>query len=101
MLTCAEISFAITYHVVNGWLDLVNLFPVKLDLKPFIDAWGNAVTFRLSALDGSLHFCGVDDEAVAAPSFLYYLNPTPLDRNLEWDMKNNLCPNPGMVGRQP
>jgi len=33
--------------------------------------------------------------------FLYYLNPTPLDRNLEWDMKNNLCPNPGMVGRQP
>ena len=33
--------------------------------------------------------------------FLYYLNPTPLDRNLEWDMKTNLCPNPGMVGRQP
>ena len=28
---------------------MVNLFPVKLDLKPFIDAWGNAVTFRLSA----------------------------------------------------
>ncbi len=24
--------------------------------------------------------------------FLYYLNPTPNDRNLEWDMKNNLCP---------
>ena len=44
---------------------------------------------------------GVDVEAVAAPSFLYYLNPTPIDRNLEWDMKNNLCPNPGMVGRQP
>ena len=21
-----------------------------------------------------------------------YLNPTPNDRNLEWDMKNNLCP---------
>ena len=29
------------------------------------------------------------------------LNPTPLDRNLEWDMKNNLCPNPGNVGPQP
>ncbi len=26
--------------------------------------------------------------------FLYYFNPTPLDRNLEWDMRNNLCPNP-------
>ena len=41
---------------------------------------------------------GVDVEAVAAPSFLYYLNPNPLDRNLEWDMKNNLCPNPGKIG---
>jgi len=30
--------------------------------------------------------------------FLYYLNPTPLDRNLEWDMKNNLCPKPGKIG---
>ena len=31
-------------------------------------------------------------------SFLYYLNPTPNDRNLEWDMKNDLCPNPGSLG---
>jgi hypothetical protein len=35
--------------------------------------------------------------SVAAPSFMYYLNPTPLDRNLEWDMKTNLCPNPGLL----
>lgn len=28
-------------------------------------------------------------------SFLYYLNPTPNDRNLEWDRKNNLCDQPG------
>ena len=40
--------------------------------------------------------------SVAAPSFMYYLNPTPLDRNLEWDMKTNLCPNPGsLVQKQP
>ena len=39
---------------------------------------------------------------VATPAFLYYLNPTPLDRNLEWDMKTNLCPNPGsLVQKQP
>ena len=25
-------------------------------------------------------------------AFTYYLNPTPNDRNLEWDMKHNLCP---------
>ena len=60
MLTCAEISFAITYHVVNGRLDLVNLFPVKLDFKPFIDAWGNAVQFQIYAPNGSFNFCGVD-----------------------------------------
>lgn len=29
---------------------------------------------------------------VEGVEFLYYLNPTPNDRNLEWDMKNNLCP---------
>ena len=31
--------------------------------------------------------------------FLYYLNPKSLDRNLEWDMKNNLCPNSGSLGQ--
>ena len=30
----------------------------------------------------------------------YYLNPTPLDRNLEWDMRNNLYPNPGSLGER-
>ena len=30
----------------------------------------------------------------------YYLNPTPLDRNLEWDMRNNLCPDPGSLGER-
>ena len=60
MLACAEISLAITYHVVNGRIDLVNLFPVKLDLKPFIDAWGNAARFQIYAQNGSFNFCGVD-----------------------------------------
>ena len=41
------------------------------------------------------------EELVAAPSFMYYLNPTPLDRNLEWDMKTNLCPNPGSISKEP
>ena len=66
MPVCAEISLTIPYHVVNGRLDLVNLFPVKLDLKAFIDAWGSAATFQISAPDGSLHFCGVDVAPEAA-----------------------------------
>ena len=35
---------------------------------------------------------------VSRVGFLYYLNPTPNDRNLEWDMKNNLCDKPGNLG---
>ena len=31
--------------------------------------------------------------------FLYYFNLESLDRNLEWDMKNNLCPTPGNIGQ--
>ena len=37
---------------------------------------------------------------VSKVGFLYYLNPTPNDRNLEWDRKNNLCPNPGNLGNK-
>lgn len=32
-------------------------------------------------------------------SFTYYLNLTPNDRNLEWDMKHNLCPVRGSFNR--
>lgn len=47
-----------------------------------------------SAYYGKIYgdFNVVDFEGV---SFLYYLNPVPNDRNLEWDTKNNLCPQPG------
>ena len=44
---------------------------------------------------------GVNVESVAAPSFRYYLNPSPNDRNLEWDMKTNLCTKSGKIGREP
>ena len=48
-------------------LDLVNLFPVKLDLKPFVDAWGRGVTFILwSPVSGSLRFCGLDAQPDSA-----------------------------------
>ena len=46
--------------VVNGRLDLVNLFPLKLDLKPFIDSWGSEATFVLWEPGNALRFCGAD-----------------------------------------
>ena len=56
--------------VVNGRLDLVNLFPVKLDLKPLVDAWGNGVRFMLWSPQGSsLRFCGLDSQPSGAWAF--------------------------------
>ena len=66
------------------------------------DGNGKITSAYYGKIYGDINFkklYGVDVEAVAAPSFLYYLNPVPLDRNLEWDMKNNLCPNPGKIGQ--
>ncbi len=45
---------------VNGRFDLVNLFPLKLDLKPFIDAWGSEASFVLWGVGNALRFCGTD-----------------------------------------
>jgi len=36
-----------------------------------------------------------DKKNLYGVTFLYYLNPTPNDRNLEWDRKTNLCDKPG------
>ena len=49
--------------VVNGTLDLVNLFPVALDLKPFMDAWGDGASYVLKPagmVGGTLNFCLAD-----------------------------------------
>ena len=62
------------------------------------DADGKIVSAYYGKIYGDIDFKKLDFSLkvfVAAPSFMYYLNPKPLDRNLEWDMKNNLCPNPG------
>ena len=48
---------------------------------------------------GDFEIEGDDKKGLTEISFLYYLNRNPLDRNLEWDMKNNLCPNPGSLSQ--
>ena len=47
--------------VVNGKYDLVNLFPLKLDVTDFIRAWGNAARFRLRSGIGGVRFCILSD----------------------------------------
>ena len=46
---------------------------------------------------GDFEIEGDEKKGVTRISFMYYLNPTSLDRNLEWDMKNNLCIDPGSL----
>lgn len=46
---------------------------------------------------GDFKIEGDEKKGVTSISFLYYLNPTSLDRNLEWDMKTNLCLEPGVI----
>jgi len=70
-------------------------------IRTEFDVKGKVKSAHYGKIYGDIDFkkmFGVGVMAVAAPSFLYYLNPTPNDRNLEWDMKNNLCPNPGDIG---
>jgi len=62
------------------------------------DEHGNLVGGHYGKIYGDFQFHGDWKIGFRGVDFLCYLNPTPLDRNLEWDMKNNLCPNPGIIG---
>ena len=56
---------------------------------------GELVEAYYGKIYGDFEFEGDDKKGLIGVKFLYYLNPKSLDRNLEWDMKTNLCPNPG------
>ena len=53
------------------------------------DERGNLAEARYGKIYGDFKFEGHLDRGIISVRFLYYLNPTPLDRNLEWDRKNN------------
>ena len=66
------------------------------------DDKGKLVEAYYGKIYGDFEFEGDDKKGLIGVKFLYYLNPTSLDRNLEWDMKNNLCPTAGKhESRQP
>ena len=61
---------------------------------------GEIVEAYYGKIYGDFEFEGNDKKGLIGVKFLYYLNPKSLDRNLEWDMKTNLCPNPDSVGQR-
>ena len=66
-------------------------------IRSRFDEKGNLVEAYYGKIYGDFKISGSLENGCSA-EFLYSLNPTALDRNLEWDMKNNLCPNPGNIG---
>ena len=67
-------------------------------IRSRFDDKGRLIEAYYGKIYGDFNFDGYYDVGLRSVEFLYYLNPTPLDRNLEWDMKNNLCPKPGVIG---
>ena len=65
------------------------------------DDRGNLIEAYYGKIYGDFRFRGTDKSGFNGASFLYYLNPTSLDRNLEWDMKNNLCTKPLRMDYEP
>ena len=61
------------------------------------DDKGNLKEAYYGKIYGDFEIDGDEKRGVTRISFMYYLNPTSLDRNLEWDMKNNLCIDPGSL----
>ena len=64
-------------------------------IRSRFDDKGNLVEAYYGKVYGDFNFHGDWYLGFQGFDFLYYLNPTSLDRNLEWDMKTNLCPTAG------
>ena len=60
-------------------------------IRTELDDEGNIKNAHYGKIYGDFRLCE-SREKVVDIDFLYYLNPTPNDRNLEWDRKHNLCP---------
>ena len=57
------------------------------------DENGNLIEAYYGKIYGDFKLECKEDVGLASVCFMYYVNCNSLDRNLEWDRKNNLCPN--------
>jgi hypothetical protein len=75
----------------------------KFRVRSRYDEKGKLKEAYYGKIYGDFEIQGDEKRGITSISFRYYLNPTSLDRNLEWDMKTNLCPEPGVINppREP
>ena len=55
-----DVSPNVQDQFVNGRYDLLNFFPMMLDLSSFVEAWGERVTYRIKpsgGSEGAFNFC--------------------------------------------
>ena len=67
-------------------------------IRSRFDEKGQLTEAYYGKIYGGIKIEGDEKRGLVGISFTYYLNPTSLDRNLEWDRKQNLCPIPGCLG---
>ena len=70
---------------------------ISFRIRSKYDDNGNLKEAYYGKIYGDFEIDGDEKKGVTRISFMYYLNPTLLDRNLEWDMKNNFCTDPGSL----
>jgi hypothetical protein len=63
-------------------------------VRTVLDNEGNIVSARYGKIYGPVEY-GEEEQGGGGVRFIYYLNPTANDRNLEFDPSRNLMPNPG------
>ena len=68
-------------------------------IRSKFDENGKLIEACYGKIYGDINFEGWQNAGYKEIKFLYYLNPKSLDRNLEWDMKTNLCTDPGCLVR--
>lgn len=66
-------------------------------VRTVLDDKGNIVSAQYGKIYGPIEFgrTGKIEENQGGIRFIYYFNPTPSDRNLEFDPSRNMMPNPG------
>lgn len=93
MRVCWTGRMSRTEYKDNSSEDRCYFFRIRTEL----DEFGKVKSAIYGKIYGDFKFVGKKD-GIKGVSFLYYLNPNLNDRNLEWDMQHNLCPNPGSIG---
>ena len=63
-------------------------------VRTVLDNEGNITSARYGKIYGPVEY-GEEERGGGGVRFIYYLNPTANDRNLEFDPSRNLMPNPG------